>query len=78
MDTPRWPVRAGLHGHLLKRVEHVLASDKLAKDGVLVVEVLRGAESEVPLGAEGMQMSTRKKVHGANLPVRIFPAISHG
>ena len=54
MDSPRWPVCAVLHRHLLKRVEHVLASDKLAKDGVIVIKVLRRAEGEVPLGARGM------------------------
>ena len=62
MDSPRWPVCAVLHRHLLKRVEHVLAADELAKDGVLMIEVLRSAKREVPLGARVARVSTSRRV----------------
>ena len=57
-DDLRYPDGLGralgtrFYGHCLQRIEHVFATNQLAKYGVLLVQVGRFAEGYIPLRAE--------------------------
>ncbi len=51
LDLLRWSLSPRLDGQRFEHIQHIFASDKLAEDGVLLVEVRRGAEGDVELRA---------------------------